>query len=208
MNRELFIIRHGETDLNLQGIVQGRGVDPSLNDTGKNQADLFYEHYKVASFDAVYTSSLRRTHESVNRFISDGIPWQQFSELDEISWGVFEGKRASADFKLLYRTLLESWQKGDVDAKAPGGESPREVQERQLRFLNFYLAQPQKKTLLCMHGRAMRIFLPTLLQQSLLTMDHFPHHNLTLYKLVLTDHRFGIELFNNMDHLHSLNDPH
>lgn len=208
MSRELFIIRHGETDLNLQGIVQGRGVDPSLNDTGKNQADLFYEHYKMASFDAVYTSSLRRTHESVNRFISDGIPWQQFSELDEISWGVFEGKRASADFKILYRALLESWQKGDVDAKAPAGESPREVQERQLRFLKFYLEQPHKKTLLCMHGRAMRIFLPTLLQQSLLTMDHFPHHNLTLYKLVLADHRFGIELFNNMDHLHSLNDQH
>lgn len=208
MSRQLFIIRHGETELNLQGIVQGRGVDPSLNETGRKQADLFYEHYKAESFDAVFTSSLRRTHESVSRFIADSIPWHQFKELDEISWGIFEGKRASADFKALYRSLLENWLKGEMDRKAPGGESPKEVQLRQIRFLEFFLQHPAKKTLLCMHGRAMRIFLPTLLQQSLLTMDQFPHHNLTLYKLNLSNNRFAIELFNNMDHLHSLTDHH
>jgi probable phosphoglycerate mutase len=46
LTREFFIIRHGETDFNLQGIVQGRGVDPSLNETGRRQANQFYEYYK------------------------------------------------------------------------------------------------------------------------------------------------------------------
>lgn len=202
MIRELYIIRHGETDFNLQGIVQGRGVNPSLNDTGRQQAELFYDRYKDESFDAVYTSSLRRTHESVASFISNGITWEQFPDLDEISWGVFEGKRASTGFKSLYRELIENWNAGKLDEKAPAGESPLEVQQRQLRFIRFLLAQPHKKILVCMHGRAMRIFLPTLLNQSLLKMDEFPHHNLTLYKLNYTDHRFAIELFNNMDHLH------
>lgn len=202
MTKEIFIIRHGETDFNLQGIVQGRGVNPSLNETGRNQAALFYEQYKNEPFDVVYTSSLRRTHESVNGFIAKGIHWQQFADLDEISWGIFEGKRATHSFKAHYRELIEKWNSGNLDEKAPEGESPVEVQQRQILFINYLLQQPHEKTLICMHGRAMRIFLPTLLQQSLITMDQFPHHNLTLYKLNYTAQRFSVELFNNMDHLH------
>jgi probable phosphoglycerate mutase len=204
LNKEIFIIRHGETDYNLQGIVQGRGVDPPLNKTGYIQAQLFYDAYKEEGFEVVYTSSLRRTHESVIHFIEAGIPWMQSSDLDEISWGIFEGKRATPEFKKLYRELLECWTSGDLNEKAPDGESPIEVQQRHLKFISYLLQQPEKKVLICMHGRAMRIFLPTLLQQSLNTMDQFPHHNLTLYKLIYNDQRFSIQLFNNMDHLGSL----
>lgn len=201
MNKEIFIIRHGETDFNLQGIVQGRGVNPSLNTTGKRQAQLFFNRYQDESFEVIYTSTLRRTHESVEAFISKGIKWEQSAALDEISWGIFEGKHATLDFKALYRKLIDGWNMGDLDLKAPGGESPIEVQQRQSLFLNSMLQQPQQKILICMHGRAMRIFLPTMLQKSLLTMDEFPHHNLTLYKLNFAQERFTVELFNNLDHL-------
>ncbi len=128
----------------------------------------------------------------------------QSSDLDEISWGIFEGKRATPEFKKLYRELLEYWTSGDLNEKAPDGESPIEVQQRHLNFISYLLQQPERKVLICMHGRAMRIFLPTLLQQSLNTMDKFPHHNLTLYKLIYKDQRFVIQLFNNMNHLGSL----
>ena len=40
--KEIYIIRHGETELNRLGIVQGRGVDSDLNDTGRAQAEAFY----------------------------------------------------------------------------------------------------------------------------------------------------------------------
>lgn len=205
LTKELFIIRHGETDFNLQGIVQGRGVNPGLNETGRKQADLFYKYYQNESFEAVYTSSLLRTHQSVSGFIDQGIPWLQFAELDEISWGIFEGRRASPDFKWMYRELLTKWNEGKVEEKAPGGESPVDVQQRQVRFIQYLLSQPVDKVLICMHGRAMRIFLPTLLEKPLTAMDEFPHHNLTLYKLKFSNGKFTIELFNNMDHLHELN---
>lgn len=200
--KQLFIIRHGETDLNLEGIVQGRGVNPPLNETGRKQAQLFFKYYQHEDFDIVYTSSLVRAQESVRTFIDKGIPWEQHRELDEISWGIFEGKRALPDFKALYRNLIENWDRGNLDEKAPGGESPVEVQHRQVQFVNYLMKQPFKKALICMHGRAMRIFLPTLLNQPLSTMDQFPHHNLTLYKLNHDGQRFSVELFNNMDHLH------
>ncbi len=202
MNKELYIIRHGETDLNKLGVVQGRRVNPSLNDLGKKQALLFYKFYRKEQFEIIYTSSLRRTHESVQHFIDKGIPWERHSELDEISWGIFEGKPATPDFKVQYKEIVSQWQHGHLEVSSPQGESPLEVQARQKKFLSYLSAKPEKKILICMHGRAMRIFLPTLLQQDLQMMDEYPHHNLTLYKLIFDGNRFSITLFNNMDHFH------
>ncbi|RYZ95555.1 MAG: histidine phosphatase family protein, partial [Sphingobacteriaceae bacterium] len=35
MLKTLYIVRHGQTDLNKQGIVQGRGMNTDLNDEGR-----------------------------------------------------------------------------------------------------------------------------------------------------------------------------
>ncbi|MCY7411180.1 MAG: histidine phosphatase family protein [Chitinophagales bacterium] len=199
---QLYIIRHGETDFNKQGILQGRGVNPGLNELGKKQAALFFEKYKSENFEIIYTSSLKRTHDSVASFIEKGIPWEQHAELDEISWGIFEGKVASHEFKMQYRDLLYQWQNGNLDAKPENGESPNEVSARQKKFIDYILSKPEEKILIAMHGRALRIFLPTMLQQDLKMMDEYPHHNLTLYKVIFNSTNFSIDLFNNMDHLH------
>jgi len=201
--KELWIIRHGETDLNKQGIVQGRAVNPPLNDLGKKQAALFFNKYQNENFEIIYTSSLLRSQESVKSFIEKRIPWEAHEELDEISWGIFEGKPATHNFKMEYRKLLEDWESGKLDASAEAGESPNEVSERQKKFIRYLLSKSEEKILICMHGRAMRIFLPTLLNQDLRMMEEYPHHNLTLYKLIFDGNHFAIELFNNMDHLHT-----
>jgi broad specificity phosphatase PhoE len=74
MIKTLYIVRHGQTDLNKQGIVQGRGRDTDLNDEGRKQADLFYNAYKSVPFDKVYISELKRTEQSIQQFIDLGIP--------------------------------------------------------------------------------------------------------------------------------------
>ena len=40
--KTLYIVRHGQTDLNKKGIVQGRGRDTDLNKEGRRQADMFF----------------------------------------------------------------------------------------------------------------------------------------------------------------------
>ena len=41
VTKQLFIVRHGETDFNRQNIVQGSGVDKELNALGRLQAQNF-----------------------------------------------------------------------------------------------------------------------------------------------------------------------
>ncbi|MCZ6899539.1 MAG: histidine phosphatase family protein, partial [Bacteroidetes bacterium] len=51
ISKKIYLIRHGETDLNRAGVVQGSGVDTSINDFGRRQANEFYEKYKHVPFD-------------------------------------------------------------------------------------------------------------------------------------------------------------
>lgn len=201
---ELYIIRHGETDFNRRGIVQGRGVDSDLNDIGRSQAASFYKAYHHIEFDLLITSTLKRTHQTIQQFIDKGIPWEQHSGLDELDWGVNEGREASKEMKEEFYQLTKSWMDGHLHLKFEGGESPIDVNKRQIEVLERIIKEHQNfsKVLICMHGRALRLFLCHLLNIPLSNMDNFPHSNVSLYRLKYINEKFEILDFNNTDHFH------
>ena len=202
MTKEIYIIRHGETDLNKLGIVQGRGINSDLNDKGRAQGAAFFNHYKHIKFDKIYTSELKRTHQTVKGFIDLGLPWHKLSGLDELAWGIWEGKKSSLKSRAVFRLMMQEWQNGNYEAKFEGGESPNEVQVRLQEAMQVIESKTDEKTILiCMHGRAMRLLLCLLLEKPLSEMGDFPHQNTTLYKLNYTDGKFAVIDFNNTVHL-------
>ena len=206
IERELYIIRHGQTDHNAKGIVQGKGVDLSLNDKGRKQARAFYEAYKDIPFEIIYTSTLRRAQETISDFVKLGIPLEIYSELDEISWGELEGTASTMESSATFQTLIKKWKDGDIHAKpAPSGESPFDLQQRQKRFLAHLLTTNQKRILIATHGRFIRAFLCTLTGRPLSEMENFTHSNLCLYKLnQLSSGEFVIEMHSETGHLSAI----
>lgn len=202
MIKHIYLIRHGQTDYNLKGIVQGGSVDTDLNDTGRHQAKKFYQMYKELKFDKIYTSSLKRTQQSVQYFIDQNIPFEQHSGLNEISWGEMDGKMAGDQASTVYWEMVNAWLAGKVDAKISTGESPLDVQNRLLPVMNMILSRIEEKTILiCMHGRAMRILLATIMNKELKMMDVYEHSNLCLYHLAFENNVFQILKSNNTEHL-------
>ena len=202
MPRTIFLLRHGQTDFNVRGIVQGSGVDSSLNDTGRQQAAQFFAAYGHVPFDKVYTSALRRTHESVQQFLDLGLPHEAHSGLNEISWGVREGTRITMEEDEEYRRVLANWNAGDTHARLTGGESPEEVAARQRPFIELLRARDDERTILvCLHGRALRVLLCQLLNYPLSCMEGFEHSNLCLYKLEYTGSVFTVKNFLDVSHL-------
>lgn len=200
--KTIYLIRHGETEFNRLGIVQGSGVDSDLNDTGLLQSERFFQHYGNLSFDRIYTSALRRTHQSVRHFLDTGIPHTVLPELNEISWGDYEGKQSKDFWHADYLRMIEEWKNGNLEYRIPGGENPLELQARQKTALNHILSKPQEEQILiCMHGRAMKSFLCLMLNMPLSSMDEFTHHNLGLYLLEYQDSQFNLLKTNSLEHL-------
>jgi broad specificity phosphatase PhoE len=201
-HKKFYIIRHGETDLNKNGIVQGRGINSDLNQTGIAQSNAFFEMYQHIPFDKIYTSKLKRTHQTVAKFITKGITWEQLEGLDELAWGIYEGQKSTPQLRHDFEILIKNWNAGNFDIKTEGGESPNEVFARQQKAVKHILAQANEKTvLICMHGRAMRLLLCLLLEKPLSSMDDFPHQNTSLYILNYDGNKFDIEAFNDLEHL-------
>lgn len=201
-SKKIYLVRHGQTDYNLQGIVQGSGVDSSLNEMGRAQALAFYQTYRHIAFDKIYTSRLRRTKESVERFIRDGVRHEAHAGLNEISWGNKEGQRITPDEDEYYHWMLSQWELGHTSLKIEQGESPEDVAARQVPVIDLMMSRPEESTvLICMHGRALRIILCQLLKYPLKSMDVFEHENLCLYLLNFTGSMFHIEKHNDTGHL-------
>lgn len=204
IQKTLYVVRHGQTELNRLGIVQGRGRDTDLNEEGRLQAQQFYAAYKDVSFDKIYISSLKRTQQSIQPFIDTGIPFEKLSGLDELAWGVQEGQPATPESKAAFLNLMRDWLDGKLDSKFEGGESPNEVAIRQREAMSVIMSHPEEKTVLvCMHGRALRLLMCILTEQPLTQMDTFPHQNLVLYKLTYDGSKFTIVDANNALHLKS-----
>ncbi|MGO1868367.1 MAG: histidine phosphatase family protein [Sphingobacteriaceae bacterium] len=207
MEKTLYFIRHGQTDLNLRGIVQGRGVNSPLNETGFKQSQAFYNAYKDVPFDKIYTSTLLRTHQTVAPFLDDGIPMEKLKGLDEISWGIYEGQEQSDNILSGFQDLVLAWKDNQLDQAVDQGESPNQLVLRQKEAIDYILGKPEEENILiCMHGRALRIMLCHLTDVPVCQMDDFPHTNTALYVLVYQDGKFRVLEYYNTKHLDDIDE--
>jgi broad specificity phosphatase PhoE len=206
-SKTIFIVRHGETDYNLQGIVQGSGVDSSLNATGRAQAQAFFDDFQDIPFGKIFTSTLQRTHQSVQGFIDKNIPWVQHPGLNEISWGSREGRKPDANDNKQFYAVTSEWKRGNTHVSFLNGESPDQVAERQMEaFSEILKDQTSQHVLVAMHGRALKILLAKLLHNDLTKMDLYEHSNLCLYILHYDydTQKYHLKLSKFTDHLQHL----
>lgn len=80
----IYVIRHGQTDLNKEGKLQGRLGFP-LNENGLNQAKLLKEKLKDIKFDYVYSSPQERAIQTAE--IATGMKAIADSRLDVFDLG-------------------------------------------------------------------------------------------------------------------------
>jgi broad specificity phosphatase PhoE len=125
----LVLIRHGETDWNVEGRYQGQ-ADPPLNERGVAQSIELAEHLEMYGLNLLYSSPLKRcsqTAEMVARRL--GIPLHLEPRLMEIHQGDWQ-TRLRAEINELYPELFRRWESEPWEVSPPNGESLYQVQER------------------------------------------------------------------------------
>lgn len=144
---KLFLVRHGETEENVAGILMGHhhGV---LTEKGKAQAKETAMILKDYKFAHIYSSDLNRcidTAEFIKEFHPD-TPLTFTKELRELNMGVLQGQMTnSMDWDSLF--------KDEVNRKAEGGESLSELRTRALDFIRqLYEQHTGRNVLLITHN--------------------------------------------------------
>lgn len=125
----LILIRHGETDWNRSGRCQGV-ADIVLNDNGKRQARELAESLKNQNIAAVYSSHLKRAHETAKHIAEHhNLSVRVEPGLHEMNQGDLEGL-TFPDIRDRYAEVLKKWRESPETLRLPNGESLVEVQNR------------------------------------------------------------------------------
>ena len=137
----IYIIRHGQTNYNLDKRITGR-IDIPLNENGIKEALLVKEKLKDIHFDYVFVSPLIRTIETAKIITDADIIID--NRLIERSNGELEGKLKddvyNVDFNLMNSSLY-------------GIESVMDVRKRVKSFLDeIKIKYPKKDILIVTHG--------------------------------------------------------
>ncbi len=126
---ELWAVRHGETDFNAEGRIQGQLPVP-LSALGRVQAEHLAERLRGVRFDAFYASDLARTRETaetVERALKMAILY--LPALREIHYGIWQGLTADEVAKLHPEEAARR-KAEPLRYLPPGGESWVMVGER------------------------------------------------------------------------------
>ncbi|MDY7226443.1 histidine phosphatase family protein [Hyalangium rubrum] len=122
MKTEFILLRHGETEWNSLGRLQGH-LDSPLSPEGLRQADALAERLKGVSFHALYSSDLGRALETARRIgARTGHAVQPDTRLRERGVGILEGlTREEAGRR--HPEVFSEYTAGGPDFIVPGGES-------------------------------------------------------------------------------------
>lgn len=109
----LYVIRHGKTDWNIESKIQGR-TNISLNEKGINQAEEVRKKLEEKDIDLIIASPLDRTKQTaeiINKNMK--VPIKYHNNLMERDFGVYEGKDAK---KLeIWESLLKYYDNVEVE---------------------------------------------------------------------------------------------
>lgn len=123
----LILVRHGQTTSNVAGLLDTARPGADLTDRGREQAQAVVPALAHEPVDAIYVSSLIRTHQTAAPLAAArGLTPIQLDDLREIAAGDIE-MRGDREAVRTYLEVLYAWARGDLDAAMPGAESGHEV---------------------------------------------------------------------------------
>ena len=158
----IYIIRHGETQSNEKGLLQGWSDDP-LNQFGIELAELTGQALKGTQFDIAFSSSLTRAKETANIVLAqsgNNCPVLIDDRVKEINMGDFEGKRFKPGESEVDPALVKAFFEAPIQASAfPNGESVIDVMNRTQAFLKSLATADYENVLVSTHGCALRCML-------------------------------------------------
>ena len=198
----LYLVRHGETRYNRDGLGLGRRNEP-LTPLGQEQATAVGTRFQAVALDAIYSSPLGRCRSVAAAIAGErGVAVEPRDELIEMDVGETEGLTFAA-MREQYGPFLKEWAGAAGHTIAmPGGESLLDVEARLVPFLAELHALSHEAVAVVSHNFVTRLLLCRALG---LGPEAFRTLNVDLASvstLLLRDGRVFVRALNDTCHLH------
>jgi probable phosphoglycerate mutase len=175
----LLLVRHGQSDWNAAGLMQGQTRHPRLTDLGHRQAAAAARQLAAARPGALVSSDLQRAVETAEHCArATGLAVRTTTALREQSYGVLEGRPS--------RELWDVVDWTDPHWSAEGGESLVQLHARVAAYLERLRADPPAEVVaLVTHGDTIRAAQAVLAGAGPEGMPAVTPHNGTVTRLEL-----------------------
>lgn len=193
----LIITRHGETEENLVGIIQGH-LPGKLSEKGIIQAKKVALRLKNEKIDYIYSSDLARTADTAKEIAKfhPKAPIKFVKDLREKYLGEWQGKKIS-ELGFLTNTEL-------VEFSSKDGETNKELLNRAKKFLHKVLIKhPNDTVLLAGHNginKALIAVITNKTAEEIKLIENLHNTSITIYEID-QDKSHKIHLFNCKKHL-------
>lgn len=199
----VYLIRHGETDWNMEGRWQGH-ADVPLNEIGRRQATVVARRLQTEHirFNAIYSSDLARAYQTAWEIgAAVRVAVQLLPPLREIDLGVWSGL-TMPEIKERFPTEIALLERGQ-DIPRGGGETMAALSKRVVESVSAIAAHHTGETLaLVTHGGCIRALLAHAHNYKGDGFKRFPHIGNTSISIVkIHKKRWDVVSANDMAHL-------
>lgn len=181
---KLYLIRHGQTDWNVAGRIQG-SHNSELNENGINQAKELGMKLLESKlpFSKIYSSLQKRAFQTAEIIscITEK-PLEAIKGLEEINLGCWEGLTWE-EVRQKYPCEYEEWYRERRYTKAPHGESYQEMLERVLGALGIIMKQNKEDVAVVTHGAVIMCLQCYITNTSFQDMRKFKAKNTSVFEV-------------------------
>jgi probable phosphoglycerate mutase len=197
----LIIVRHGETQWNLEGRRQGH-LDSPLTPKGRAQAQALGQRFKAGSCRMIYSSDLGRAYHTAKaiaaRTGNEVVPDER---LRERHLGIFQGLNGD-EIRARYPDEYEKHRRGGPDHAVPGGESFSDQACRNLACLEELATQYAGETIMIVtHGGVLSALFRHTFGIPLDAPRRFTFKNASVNSFVYQDGVWSLETWGDICHL-------
>lgn len=202
---KIYLIRHGQTDWNLSGQLQGQS-DIALTELGQQQAQLLAEHFPAEKLDAIFSSDLQRAHDTA-KALAKKFSCEIFLEknMREIFFGDWEGLRFDEIIARWGKEFTHQLFSAPGDLSVPNGETFAQLSVRAMKALEIVREKfPEGHVAMVAHGAFNKTLLATILHIPLNELWHIRQDNTAVNIFRFDGDYFSLELLNDTHHLQGM----
>lgn len=199
---KIYLVRHGESLANKQGIYQGQSYDTDLSLLGKKQAIALGKKFANIKLAKIIASPLKRTKQTAEPVAKNlGLKISIDSAIIETNHGKWEGMK-KIDIQVTWPVIYAKWFNNPGQTKFPDGEK---FEETITRVTKWWKSQKfDTDTLVVTHDNIIRIILTNILKKS---MDKIWRFELESGGITIVENkslRYKVLAINNIDHLRGI----